>query len=77
MYKIDVYSRTKDGNKGEFLTSSSYPSKSQAENAAFALKALNRYRGKMPHDATAFSLRKSKLKQKWDLRVIVDSPVEI
>ena len=77
MYKIDVYKRNKDGNKEEFLTSLYYPSKKQAENAAFALKALNRYHGKIPHDATAFSLRKSKLKQKWDLRVTVDSPVEI
>ena len=42
MYKVEEYRRLKNNQRGELITSHKYPTRHEANNAAFALKQLSK-----------------------------------
>lgn len=75
MWKIDVYKRNSDGNKGDFLTSHKYLSEGQARKA---YKVLRRMAGSLylapyikDRSQLIWGLRKS------HANIIVGQPIQI
>lgn len=62
MYRIDIFSRDKNGNRGKLITSSYYPTEQKALKAKDSIKYL--------------SLNQRKFGAVWILKnIIVDKPV--
>lgn len=48
MYKVEIYSRDKNGNRGALMSTAKYPTKEQAERAKSALIWLCKNQFKFP-----------------------------
>lgn len=74
MWKIDIFKRKSDGNRGKYITSSYYPDEASANKAYELLKSISR-RGLMmaPRDAEVLlhdeEKRKQNLKKQRDIRI--------
>lgn len=76
MFRIDVYNRSSDGNRGKLITSSKYKTEAEAKRARFILKQFATWKILLPHDFEAAKIVTPKINA-WNLgNVIITDPVK-